>query len=500
MHRQLTGGPFMFKYRRPLWIGALCFGCLSGIISLVFLIWGAAAGKLHLISGIVLGLLVLGSVLFILISLKALLHLPQEVDESSPRKVRDAALATQETLRGKTDHWFSRALSVFVLLLAGFIFIMLYAKAQAVTSIPHSSEVSGTSFARAKVLSIVEEEYQGDQEMEDVPIGKQTVNVEITDGELAGRQYTLVNTASYLDGVVVKPGDYVTVSYSAADGEIQIDPTVHDFNRTQPLIIVLIIFMAITILVGGKVGAKSLLGLAFTILCIFTLLIPLLIGGAPTLPAVWAMCAYVTIVTFVILDGVNRKTVCAIFGTILGVAFAALFGKFFGWLVRVSGYQMRYNDDAINALKEIRQGQNMDGVPAIYLKDLLTGGILISALGAVNDVAMSISSAMNELIKVNPNLSRKELFKSGMNIGRDMVGTMTNTLILALVGGGFITMIHISTIPASLNKFMSTPFLAIEVVQAITSSLSVILGVPASVVLGVMLFGPQHRKKQAGNK
>ena len=122
------------------------------------------------------------------------------------------------------------------------------------------------------------------------------------------------------------------------------------------------------------------------------------------------------------------------------------------------------------------------------------GGILIAALGAVNDVAMSISSAMNELIRVNPELSRKQLLRSGMNIGRDMVGTMTNTLILALAGSSLVAMIYYTSLGPTWKELMSSAFLAIELVQALASSVGVILAVPVTVVIGTLFYGHRHKK------
>ena len=476
----------MFKYRKPLWIGTLCLGGLGAATSLAFIIAAIVNGRPRVLPLIVLGFLLLGSLFLCLLARQSLKGLQQ------PAVAKNAAVP--EALQQKTDRRFSRSVSIFVLLLAGVVFLGLYAKAQATPSIPQSDEVTGVFYERAEVLSIVEEEYRGDQDMEDVPIGHQLVNVEVKTGKFKGRQFEVENYLSYFYGTVLKPGDPVTISFSLTDGNIEAI-YIQDYDRSWPLIIVVLLFLIITMLVGGKVGAKSLVGLGFTILCIFSILIPLLIGGAPTLPTIWLMCAYVTIVTFVILDGVNRKTICAIFGTILGVAFAAAFGKFFCWIMRITGFQMRDVDSTIEALVQIRQGQIMDGVAPMYIKDLLVGGILIAALGAVNDVAMSISSAMNELIRVNPNLTRKELFKSGMNIGRDMVGTMTNTLILALVGGSLISMIYLSSLEPTFRHFMSTAYLSVEVVQAVASSLGVILGVPSSVVLGVLLFGKIGKKK-----
>ena len=132
---------------------------------------------------------------------------------------------------------------------------------------------------------------------------------------------------------------------------------------------------------------------------------------------------------------------------------------------------------------------------SLQIGNLLVGGILIAALGAVNDVAMSISSAMNELIAVNPNLTRKELFKSGMNIGRDMVGTMTNTLILALAGSSLVMMIYYSALEPTWKELMSSAFLSVEAVQALASSVGVILAVPVTVVIGMFFYG--HRAHNA---
>ena len=234
-----------------------------------------------------------------------------------------------------------------------------------------------------------------------------------------------------------------------------------------------------------------LLGLGLTVVCIFSILIPLLLGGWPTLPTILGMCAYVTVVEFVILGGVNRKTLCAILGTISGVAFAALFGELACALLRVNGYKMYSAEPTIEALLQIKQGQ--DPMHSLQLGDLLVGGIVIAALGAVNDVAMSISSAMNELVAVNPALTRRQLLRSGMNIGRDMVGTMTNTLILALVGSSLVLMIYLSSLEPSFSQLMSGTFFSVEMVQAIASSVGVILAVPLSALIGAFLFA-KHKK------
>ena len=385
--------------------------------------------------------------------------------------------------------------SALVLLLCGLIFFAAYQEALKTPSTPSSSVQSGVIYEKAKVIAITGGAYQGDQDMEDVPVGKQELTAELISGDYKGQRFSLTNNLSYLYGTVLKEGDTITVAFSLTDGKVE-NVVLQDYDRTVPLAVIVLLFLLVTILVGGKVGAKSLLGLGLTILCVFVILIPLLLDGWPTLPTVLALCAFVTVITFVVLGGVNRKTVCAILGTIMGVAMAMAFGKFACWLLRIDGYKMYVAVPTVEPLLQLRQTQ--DPAHALRLADLLVGGILLAALGAVNDVAMSISSAMNELIAVNPSLTRRQLFKSGMNIGRDMVGTMTNTLILALVGGSFAMIIYYTSMEPSWVQLMSTTFLSVEMVQALASSIGVILAVPFSVVIGMLLFGmrPKKAKKE----
>ncbi len=399
-------------------------------------------------------------------------------------------LLSKKTPEGQST---SPLLAILVLTIAAGLFYWAYDRAQLVPSIPQSTVHQGIVYEKAEVLKITKNQYETQQDYEDVPVGKQYLTVEITSGNYAGQRFeNVVNNMSYLYGTPVKAGDSVTLAVVYDNGTVT-DLVLQDFDRTNPLLIVLALFLLITVLVGGKVGAKSLLSLSLSFICLFAVLIPLLIGGAPTLPTILGMCAYVTVVDFVILDGVNKKTLCAIIGTISGVIIAAVFGEIASAILRVNGYKTYEVDSTIEALLQIKQGQPVTS--SLQIGDLLVGGILIAALGAVNDVAMSISSAMKELITVNPNLTRKELIKSGLTIGRDMVGTMTNTLILAFVGSALIMMIYLVSLEPSYQQLMSTAYLSVEVIQGVASSVGVILAVPLSVLAGALLFG--HKKATA---
>lgn len=473
----------------------LILGAAFALVGIALTVVSCAAETFHILALLCSIGVTLGGVTLALLALRDRRLAAQELPAEPKKSVRQTAPAPASPLEQKKRSSLNMMRSALVLLLCGLIFFAAYQEALKTPSTPRSSVQSGVIYEKAKVVAITGGAYQGDQDMEDVPVGKQELTAELISGDYKGQRFSLTNNLSYLYGTVLKEGDTITVAFSLTDGKVE-NVVLQDYDRTVPLAVIVLLFLLVTILVGGKVGAKSLLGLGLTILCVFVILIPLLLDGWPTLPTVLALCAFVTVITFVVLGGVNRKTVCAILGTIMGVALAMAFGKFACWLLRIDGYKMYVAVPTVEPLLQLRQTQ--DPAHALRLADLLVGGILLAALGAVNDVAMSISSAMNELIAVNPSLTRRQLFKSGMNIGRDMVGTMTNTLILALVGGSFAMIIYYTSMEPSWVQLMSTTFLSVEMVQALASSIGVILAVPFSVVIGMLLFGmrPKKAKKE----
>lgn len=473
----------------------LILGAAFALAGIALTVVSCAAETFHILALLCSISVALGGVTLALLALRDRRLAAQELPAEPKKSVRQTAPAPASPLEQKKRSSLNMMRSALVLLLCGLIFFVAYQEALKTPSTPRSSVQSGVIYEKAKVVAITGGAYQGDQDMEDVPVGKQELTAELISGDYKGQRFSLTNNLSYLYGTVLKEGDTITVAFSLTDGKVE-NVVLQDYDRTVPLAVIVLLFLLVTILVGGKVGAKSLLGLGLTILCVFVILIPLLLDGWPTLPTVLALCAFVTVITFVVLGGVNRKTVCAILGTIMGVALAMAFGKFACWLLRIDGYKMYVAVPTVEPLLQLRQTQ--DPAHALRLADLLVGGILLAALGAVNDVAMSISSAMNELIAVNPSLTRRQLFKSGMNIGRDMVGTMTNTLILALVGGSFAMIIYYTSMEPSWVQLMSTTFLSVEMVQALASSIGVILAVPFSVVIGMLLFGmrPKKAKKE----
>lgn len=337
---------------------------------------------------------------------------------------------------------------------------------------PHKEESMAAEeyaeYEKGTVTMVLSDNTERDPSSDNSWRGEQLLLVEVTTGQYKGQTLQVSNYVGPLYSAPLKVGDSAVLIISTYEDGTHLG-TVYEFDRAFGLIVVIIVFFITAILVGGKTGAKSLLGLVITLACLFGILLPALMKGAPTLPTIFLVCTYITIVTLAILGGLQKKTLCAMIGTVSGTAAALLFGLFTQMLLRIDG--MRVSD--AEALLQLQQM----GIP-IGIKGLLAGGVVISSLGAVMDVAMGISSSLSEVSVANPSLTWRELFRSGMNIGRDMVGTMTNTLILALLGSDLVLIIYLYSLGLSSNQLISSAYLSIEVISSISSSIGVILSIP----------------------
>lgn len=371
--------------------------------------------------------------------------------------------------------WISAAvLAVVTAMLAG-LFLVAHPKEE-----PGPAASEYMEYENAVVEQILSDSTESDPVSENHYRGNQNLIVLVKTGQYAGQQMMADNTVGPMYGTPMAVGDRVTVGLSTyADGTVRC--YVYEYNRFPGLLLVLGAFLLVTVLVGGKVGAKSLLSLGLTVAALIFILLPLLLRGWPTIPTTFLISVLVTAATFVILGGVDKKTVCACLGTLAGIALATLFGLMAqGWL-RIDGYRQEYAE----ALLQLRQtGERMIGITG-----LVTAGVIVSALGAVMDVAMSISSAIRELTRVNDSLTARELFKSGMNIGRDMVGTMTNTLILAILGSGLTLVVYIYSLGLQPWQLLSSSYMSLEAVSAVASSIGVMLAVPLTAAICALSFG-----------
>ena len=371
--------------------------------------------------------------------------------------------------------WISALVLAVVLASLAGLFVIAHPKAE-----PAPGAAEYMEYENAVVEQILSDSTEADPVSEDHFRGDQKLIVRVKTGRYAGEQMMADNTVGPIYGCPMAVGDGVTVGLSTySDGTVRC--YVYEYNRFPGLLLVLAAFLLVTVLVGGRVGLKSLVSLGLTVAALLFILLPLLLQGWPTILTTFLISVLVTAATFVILGGVDKKTVCACLGTLAGIALATAFGLAAQSWLRIDGYRQEYAE----ALLQLRQ----TGESGIGITGLITAGVIVSALGAVMDVAMSISSAIQELTRVNPDLTAKDLMKSGMNIGRDMVGTMTNTLILAILGSGLTLVVYIYSLGLQPWQLLSSAYMSLEAISGVASSIGVMLAVPFTAAICAVAFG-----------
>lgn len=326
---------------------------------------------------------------------------------------------------------------------------------------------AGIQYVPGKVTKVKGESLAPDPNAEGRMTGSQEIEVLIKGGSHRDENITITNYLSTLHNIHVKTGTSIIIRITTeANGSYT--ASVYNYNRTTLLYVFCALFLLVLCLIGGRQGMKAMLGLVFTIVCVFFIMLPLVSAGfAPILSAV-GIVVITSVFCFLILTGISVKTAAGILGTIFGVALAGGIAMGVGELAHMGGYNMQEAESMMLAA----------GGNQMQISQMLTAGILISSLGAVMDIAMSIASSVQELHQCNPALKASALFRSGMNIGRDMMGTMSNTLILAFVGSSLNLMILIYAYRIPFTQLINTDVIGIEILQGVSSSLGMILTIP----------------------
>ncbi len=337
-------------------------------------------------------------------------------------------------------------------------------------------ENGGRSFVKAQVTSIIQDHEQSG----DVYIGDQTVQLELLSGDHVGESVEATSSSAYLYGVHCTIGMKVIAIVSESNGELV--TSVYGYNRAPALYAIVALFLLSILVIGGKRGLYSVIGLVFTFISILWFFLPAIYRGWSPILAAIVVVVLTTLVTMYLVGGFTAKATAAVLGTILGVLAAGVLAWIFGKITHVTGYNVSDIENLIYVQEET----------GIQVGELLFAGILIAALGAVMDVSMSISSTLQELHEQNPTMTARQLCRSGMTVGRDMMGTMSNTLILAFAGGSINTIVMFYAYDYEYLQLINLFDMAIEIIQGISASMGVILTVPFVSCIGAWLI-VKHR-------
>lgn len=348
-----------------------------------------------------------------------------------------------------------------------------------------ASDTSRMVYASAEVTAVLADNAQEDyQNAEGRRVGDQELEIRILSGDHKDEIMTVTNYMSALFNVDVDQGDRIIVRIMT-DEEGSYYASVFNYDRGIVLGVFLLIFFALLAVLGGKKGVGALAGLLLTLGCIWFILIPCLIRGVPAVPVTIGVSAVAAAAGLIFLNGYSKKTLCAVCGCVGGVLAAGIAAAAAGTLSPMNGFNMQEAENLI--LYGADKGLKISG--------LLVCGVLISALGAVMDVALGIASSVWEMREQNPDASAGSLFRSGMQIGKDAMGTMANTLILAFAGSSLNMLILVQTYDIPFLQLINTDSIALEVVQSVAGSFGILLTVPlvAFISARLMVHGRNRR-------
>ena len=333
----------------------------------------------------------------------------------------------------------------------------------------------GLEYAKAEVVSVAEQDMGEDPDYNYIRIGKQKLELRIISGEYKGKVIETDNFVTRTTQLEGKIGTrYIVGSY---DGFIT--SSIMSYERSGLVILLVTVFIAMVILFGKSKGVASVAALIVTLLNVVFLFMPMLINGSPAILAAIIVVLLSTFYTMVVLNGFCLKSYIATFCCTACTAFAGLLA----WLVSLIWGVSTLNTPEIEDLLFVTENTGF------RVDNLLTAGILIASMGAVMDTCMSIVSSLFELKAQNPSMTTKQLLQSGMNIGKDIMGTMTNTLILAFVGSSInlVLIYYMYCMPAI--SLLNTDFIIVEIVKGIISSMAVVISIPVATFMTSRLIG-----------
>ncbi len=378
------------------------------------------------------------------------------------------------------------------LLIIAVLSILLHAAAfvqaeEADSNLPQNilniSEPLKISYEKARILEVEEttQKIEGEEGVRYETL--QRVKIKILSGKYRGEEKILENTVGTNPlELSLKKGNKILV-YIEEHKNGSVIFQVQDYWRLNILIWFVVIFLLILLLLGGRQGLKAILSLAIAALLIFKILIPQVLTGGNPIRLALVISIIITIITLILVSGLRRKSIAAILGTIGGLLVATVLAIFVGRIANLTGTS---SEESRILLIEF---------PNLNLQGLLFGSVIIGALGAVMDIGMSIASSVTEVKKTYPYARMQELIKSGLTVGRDVMGTMVNTLIFAYVGVSLPLLLLFTKYGGSYLKFLNFEFVAEEVVRSIAGSIGLVAAIPLTAIIAGYLEGTKRETK-----
>lgn len=297
------------------------------------------------------------------------------------------------------------------------------------------------------------------------------------DSMYAGSQY--IKEVEKGDSITIIRSDDITVTEDGVEWQF------NDYYRLDKIIILGSIFLLLILVLGRWKGVNTLLSLVLTFSFVFFVFVPAVMNGYDAYIMAIATCIFTIIMTLLLINGARKKTWATVIGCGAGTLIAALTTVIMNHVLDLTGFI----DEHSYYLTMLNPDDPID------LTALIFAAIIIGALGAIMDVAMDLSSALYELSVKIPDISFKGLCKSGMNIGRDIMGTMANTLVLAYIGSSLCSIMLLLTYSMSMGHLLNREVIIVEILQTLIGSLAILLTIPCTVFVCGMLYLKRNRRE-----
>ena len=349
-----------------------------------------------------------------------------------------------------------------------------------------ASNNASIEYVNAEVLEVLEEEL--DNEL-GYTRGYQKLKAIILEGTAEGQTVEIDNYITVSHSVVLEKGSDFIVCADVPEGIAPLF-SVYNYDRSYSIFAILILFIAVVTVVGRKRGLLSCLGILFTLCMVICYMVPELFEGGNTFWITTFTLVTSTAVSCFCIGGISIKTYNNVLNTLLGVGAACFMYFIFTCMLNLGG----------SAIEEVEMLSLISNNTGLNIGGILYAGVAISSLGAVMDVAVSMGASLYEIKSVNKEATFKEMLCSGMNIGRDMIGTMTNTLILAFAGGTLATLVIFMSYGIQFDQLISSNFIAAEIAGGIAGSFGIVLTVPLSALVCSYTLNKKIKIKNSDKK
>jgi len=359
--------------------------------------------------------------------------------------------------------------------------LLLYAGNKAATK---GLTLFDDEYAQEVVKAIVEEIESRDVESfyldENTTIDNVSIvfRAKVESGTYKGKTVAAMQTIdsfSVKNTVEVKQGDKVLLIKSDME---EAEWYFSDYLRTDSLFIFGLLFILALIIFGRKKGFNTIISLAFTCAAIFMVFIPAILSGRNIYLWSILICVYSVLMTFLVVNGLSKKTFAASIGSLCGIAVTGLLTVIMDRVLSLTGLL----DEESIYLTYLPTENPVD------LKAIIFAAIIIGAMGAIMDVAMSIASALWEIREESQSPTYKSIIRSGLNIGRDVLGTMANTLILAYIGSSLSVVLLLSVYSTSLLGLLNREMIVVEILQALVGSFGLLFTMPFTSLICAFLY------------